>query len=68
MPCQLFGLTLRTLGELCIAVTVLNVHRRVVRRHRIDDRVLREMRLEIRIGIIGIVLIVAGFIFEASCL
>lgn len=57
-------MTLDTAGTVLIAYTVLRVHSRVQREHRIDEYVTREMRRERAYGIAGIVLIIVGYIFQ----
>lgn len=58
------GMTLDTAGTVLVAYTVLRVHSRVRREHRIDEYVTREMRRERAYGIAGIVLIITGYFFE----
>lgn len=60
----LAGITLDTLGTVLIAYTVLRVHSRVRKEHGIDEYVAREMRRERRLGLIGIVLIISGYVFQ----
>jgi hypothetical protein len=61
---QTIGFLLHTLGELFIAFTVLKVHHRVLREHKIDKKVFREMRIEQALGLIGAVLIIVGASLE----
>lgn len=56
------GMTLDTAGTVLIAYTVLRVHSRVRKEHRIDEYVAREMRREKAYGIAGIVLIITGYV------
>lgn len=58
------GITLDVIGTVSIAHTVLRVHDRVRREHTIDLRVMKEMRRERIIGIVGIALVVVGYIFQ----
>lgn len=51
-------------GKLLIAITVLLVHKRVRTEKRIDKRVLKEMKAEQAMGIVGIVLLTGGFILN----
>jgi hypothetical protein len=59
---EYIGLTLQTLGEIFIAFTVLKVHQRVLREHRIDDSVFKIIKLEQLLGVIGIIFIVVGYV------
>lgn len=61
----LLGLTLKTVGELIIAVMVLMVHSREAHEHRIDRAVTRTITYEKISGTIGVILIVVGFALEA---
>ncbi len=58
------GFFLRTAGELMIGFTVLMVHRRVWKEHKIDVKVYKEMKREQIIAGVGIVLIIIGFLIE----
>ncbi|MCL4417000.1 MAG: hypothetical protein M1365_09935 [Actinobacteria bacterium] len=58
------GLTLDTLGKVLLGITVLMVHRYVLKEHKIDTDVLRGMRKEQAFGVLGIFLIVIGYILQ----
>jgi len=58
------GITLDVIGTVLIAYTVLRVHNRVRKEHHIDSRVLKEMKMERAVGIIGVGLIIAGYVFQ----
>ncbi len=58
------GLTLDVLGKILLGVTVLTVHRHVIREHKIDADVLFSMKREQILGLFGILLIVAGYILQ----
>lgn len=58
------GLTLDTLGKVLLGITVLMVHRYVLKEHKIDSDVLRGMKREQAFGILGILLIVTGSIIQ----
>ncbi len=60
----IIGFTLHTLGEIMVGFTAIMVHHRVWKEHKIDKRVFAEMNKERKIGIIGLILIVAGFAIE----
>jgi hypothetical protein len=58
------GLTLDMAGKVLIGATVLRVHLRFLKEHKIDKKVFQEMRMEQRLGILGIALVVAGYFLE----
>lgn len=47
-----------------IGYTVIKVHGRVAKEHKIDNPVISEMSRERKIAISGIVLIILGFILQ----
>lgn len=58
------GLILDTIGKIFIGLTVLTVHRHIFREHKIDTNVLRTMRREWLLTLIGILLIIIGAIMQ----
>lgn len=62
----LLGLLLITLGELLIGYSVLKVHDRVDIEEKIDTKVIAEIHKEKRWTILGMILIAAGFLVEAT--
>lgn len=58
------GFILDLIGTVMIAYTVLSVHYRVRKEHKIDDVVFEHMRREQAAGIIGISLIIIGFLLQ----
>jgi hypothetical protein len=52
------------LGTILIAFTAIRVHHRVLNEHTIDEAVFRSMKREQKLGVIGVLLIVTGFILE----
>jgi hypothetical protein len=64
MNLLLWGLTLGTLGKLILGIAVLRVHIRIFEEHSIDGVVLRAIKREHYVTIIGLALIVLGYIFE----
>ena len=62
----LVGNTIKTLGELMVAFTVIAVHQRVWKEHKIDEAVFSEMERERKVGIFGMVLIVIGYFLEIA--
>jgi hypothetical protein len=64
MNLLLWGITLGTIGKLIIGIAVLRVHIRIFQEHSIDGVVLRAIKREHILTIIGLFLIIAGYIFE----
>lgn len=60
----LAGLTIGTIGKVLLGITVILVHGRITREHKIDRAVLKEMRKEKWYGVAGIILMVLGYILE----
>jgi len=58
--------TVDIIGKVMIAYTALAVHNRVRKDHKIDKDVFRTMKHEKIIGILGIVLMIAGYIIHIS--
>ncbi len=54
--------TLDIFGTILLGVTVLGVHWHVVKEHKIDAKVLRFMKKERILGMIGITMIVTGYL------
>ncbi len=63
---EYIGLTLQTIGEIFIAFTVLKVHERILKEHRIDDNVFKVIKLEQMLGIFGIIFIVIGYVLSIT--
>jgi hypothetical protein len=59
-----WGLTLGTIGKICIAAAVLRVHHVMAKEHKIDKKVIRSFRGEIIITTVGIFLILVGYGME----
>jgi len=64
MNITFIGFTLDTLGEILLGVTVLKVHFHVIKEHKIDTDVLKEMRLEQVLGILAVILIIVGYLLQ----
>jgi hypothetical protein len=58
----LLSSTLELFGTLSIAFAALKVHHRVLNEHSIDQKVIKEMRLEQIAGIFGVILLITGYI------
>jgi len=61
---SIIGFTLDTSGKVLVAYTTMQVHYRFWQEHKVDERVFREMRHERRIAILGIALMVLGFVLQ----
>ncbi len=61
---EFIGQTIQVIGEVMIGVTAIMVHRRVWKEHKINPLVHREMQREQIIGILGIILLVAGYFIQ----
>ena len=58
------GLILDTTGKVMIGLAVLGVHRHISKEHKIDTYVLRAMRKERILTVLGILLIIIGAILQ----
>jgi len=61
---EILGLTLTTVGEVLIGITVLLVHHKILEEHKLDKKVFAGIRVEQWAGLLGIILIIAGFIIR----
>ncbi len=61
---EILGLTLTTVGEVLIGLTVLFVHHRILKEHKLDKRVFAGIQMEQWAGLLGIVLVVSGYIIR----
>ncbi|PIN76105.1 hypothetical protein COV18_00635 [Candidatus Woesearchaeota archaeon CG10_big_fil_rev_8_21_14_0_10_37_12] len=60
----IIGETFDVVGKILIGIAVLLVHKRVMKEHKIDVVVLKEMHHEQVLAFIGIFLIIVGYIFH----
>lgn len=58
----LLSASLTAIGEITVAYTVIKVHERIMKEHRIDAKVLKTMRREQSLAISGVIMIAAGWI------
>ena len=65
MDLLFWGLTLGVVGKVLLGITVIKVHSKIVKEHKIDGAVLSEMRSEKNLAILGIIFMVVGYILEA---
>lgn len=56
--------TLDVIGKVLISYTVISVHYRFRKEHKIDEAVFSQMKREQVIGIIGIILIIVGYLLK----
>ena len=61
---ELLIITFDVLGKLMIAYTALRVHHSVLTEKRVDTQVLTEMKIEQKIGILGVIFIVSAYLLE----
>lgn len=64
MNIDIVGMILEAIGTICIAIAALSVNRQFLHEHRIDSKVLRTMRYEQIIGIVGIFFVIGGFFLQ----
>lgn len=55
---------METIGTLCIAYMALKVHSLVSSAKQINTEVTNEMKIERRLGFVGIILIIFGYILQ----
>ncbi len=60
----IIGTTFDVVGKILIGIAVLLVHNHVIKEHKIDKEVLKHMRHEQLVGVIGILLIIIGYVFH----
>lgn len=63
---EIFSITLDTLGTVFIAYAALSVHYRVLKEHKIDEKVFIAMRREQVLGVLGVLMIIVGFIIDTK--
>ena len=66
MNLLLWGLTVGVVGKLVLGIAVLRVHAGIVHEHKIDNAVIKSMKRERWVTILGVVLIVAGYFMEIT--
>jgi len=65
---EVFTLTLDVVGTVLIGWAALRVHHRVLNEHDIDKRVFKVMKMEQKLGVLGIVLIIGGYVLRLMVL
>jgi len=66
MDSLILGLTIKTIGEVIIGISIIRVHNRIMQEHKLDRKVYRSIRNEKFWGLIGVILIIAGYLLEVS--
>ena len=61
---EFWAFTFDVIGKIMVAYTALLVHMRVRKEHKIDKKVFSEMKREHKIGILGIILIIIGYLLH----
>lgn len=61
---EIIAITFDVFGTILIAFTALRVHHHVIKEHKIDAQVFREMRQEQVIGFTGIIFLLIGYIIQ----
>lgn len=61
---ELIITTLDVIGTVLIGWAALRVHHRVLNEHKIDEKVMRVMRVEQKLGILGIVLVLLAYLLH----
>ncbi len=56
--------TLDIIGKIAVSYTVLVVHYRIMTEHRFDKAVENEIKHEQVVGVLGILLMVAGYVIK----
>ena len=65
MDLLFWGLTIGITGKVIIGITVIRIHSKIVKEHKIDVVVLKEMRKEKSLAILGIIFMMVGYILES---
>jgi len=60
----LLSSTLDLIGKVMISYTALAVHFRMLKEHKMDEQVYKEIRRERIIGVLGIIFMVAAYLIK----
>jgi len=66
MGLEFWALTFDFVGKVLLVAVALLVHRRVRKEHRIDKKVLKQMRVEQVTGILALVFLTLGYVLRLS--
>lgn len=61
---ELLGHTLEFVGVVMIAYMAIRVHSRVREEHKVDNKVVSEMKRERTFGVMGILLVILGYLLQ----
>jgi hypothetical protein len=61
---EFLGFTLDVIGKLMVGFTAIMVHHRFLLEHKVDEFVFQTMKRERLLGVIGIILIILGYILQ----
>ena len=64
MSYNAIGFVLTTIGEILLGTMVLIIHWHILKEHRIDADVLKQMKQEQLLGVLAIISIVIGFLLQ----
>lgn len=64
MVLSIIGFTIDVMGKILLGISVYLVHSRVTREMKINKNVLREMNRERSLALIGLVLIIIGYLMQ----
>jgi len=59
-----WGLSIGTAGKVLLGMAVVSVHWKIVKEHKIDKKVLKEMKKERDTALVGIAFVITGYLFE----
>lgn len=60
------GFILTTTGEILLGLTVLIIHWHILKEHKIDEDVLKQMKKEQVLGVMAVTFIAIGFLLQIS--
>jgi uncharacterized membrane protein len=61
---RILGLTFDLVGTVLIGFAALRVHHRFLNEHRVDQKVFKTMKREQSLGVLGIILVIVGYILQ----
>jgi len=64
MNLAFIGFTLDVIGKILVGYTSIRVHHRFWMEHKIDKKVFRAMKLEQSLGMLGITMIIIGYLLQ----
>ena len=64
MSLLIIGITIGTIGKVLLGVAVFRVHWHIAKEHKIDGDVIRAIKRERIITLLGVMGIIAGYVFE----